>query len=179
MKAKNVVTAILLLFVAASVAYLAFREIKGNTRAAGTTGGAVEIKSTATGSVNGATDIGKEAPHRVLVYYFHGNFRCPTCRKIEAYAHEAVASAFAAELESGKLKWEVVNIEEPPNEHFVADYALTTRSLVVVDMKGGKQARWKNLDQIWDLVGEKDTFKRYVEDETRAYLEAREENSVR
>ena len=32
----------------------------------------------------------------VVAFYFHGNVRCATCRKIEAYADEAIHSSFAA-----------------------------------------------------------------------------------
>jgi hypothetical protein len=39
-------------------------------------------------------------------------------------------------------------------------------------MKDGKQAEWKNLSRVWELVRRKDAFLRYVQDEVRAYLEA-------
>ena len=55
------------------------------------------------------------------VYYHHGNVRCPTCRTIEGYAQEAVQTGFAAELESGKIEWQVVNCEQSGNEHFPTD----------------------------------------------------------
>ena len=35
----------------------------------------------------------------VVAIYFHGNVRCATCRKIEAYADEAVQSRFSEALE--------------------------------------------------------------------------------
>jgi len=33
--------------------------------------------------------------HRVIAYYFHGNFRCSTCRAMEANAREALESAMS------------------------------------------------------------------------------------
>ena len=39
----------------------------------------------------------------VMVYYFHGNVRCATCRAIESQTHETVESDFASQLESGEV----------------------------------------------------------------------------
>ena len=59
-----------------------------------------------------------------MVYYLHGNVRCPTCREIEATSEEAVTSGFAGELKSGQVQWQVINYETPGNEH----YTRTTKS---------------------------------------------------
>jgi hypothetical protein len=107
---------------------------------------------------------------KILAYYFHGTQRCPTCRKLEAYSAEAIEKGFGEALKQGQLEWRVVNVDEPLNKHFVKDYQLYTKSLVIVKMQGGKQVEWKNLEKIWELVGEKDDFVRYVQDEVSAYL---------
>jgi hypothetical protein len=103
----------------------------------------------------------------IRVYYFHGTTRCATCKTIEAYAHETVASAFAPELKAGSLEWTVVNVDEPANQHFMRDFQLYTRSVVVVDAKDPK--RFKVLDKVWQLVGDKAAFQKYVEQEIRAF----------
>ena len=103
----------------------------------------------------------------VLVYYFHATTRCATCKTIEAYAHEAVAGAFAADLEARRLEWRTVNVEEPANQHFIRDFQLYTRSVVVVDAKNPK--RFKVLDRVWQLVRDKAAFQKYVEQEIRTF----------
>jgi hypothetical protein len=103
----------------------------------------------------------------VRVYYFHGTTRCATCKTIEAYAHETVASAFAPELKAGSLEWTVVNVDLPANQHFTRDFQLYTRSVVVVDARDPK--RFKVLDKVWQLVGDKVAFQKYVEQEIRAF----------
>jgi hypothetical protein len=171
MKAKKVITTILLLFVMGSVVYLIVKETgrqKNDTRET-SEGPMVDTASPNLGENNVHSD--KELEHKVLVYYFHGNMRCLTCRKFEVYAHEALQTTFANELESGKLEWYLVNVDEPSNEHFIQDYGITTRSLVVVDVRNGRQREWKNLQRIWDLVENKREFLRYVREETQAYLE--------
>ena len=112
-------------------------------------------------------------PHRVIAYYFHTTSRCPSCRAIEAYSHEAIESAFAEQIKDGRLVWRVVNIEVKGNEHFVKDYGLFTKSLVIVDEVRGKPAQWKNLEKVWQLLQDKPKFLRYVQDEMRGYLAER------
>jgi hypothetical protein len=108
--------------------------------------------------------------HKIVVYYFHGKFRCETCKRMEAYSTEAIKNGFPDQLKSGILEWQVVNVEEKGNEHFVKDYELFTKSLVMVEMKDGKQVRWKNLEKIWDLSTDKDAFVKYVKDEVSVYV---------
>lgn len=106
----------------------------------------------------------------VTAYYFHGIFRCPTCHKLEEYAKEAIESNFKDALASGKLTFKVVNIENKDNEHYVNDYKLYTKSLVLSLTKDGKEVRSRNLDKIWEYVGNKDRYEKYVRDEVAAFL---------
>ena len=103
-------------------------------------------------------------------YYFHGNKRCSTCRKLEAYSEEAIVGGFASELESGELEWRVVNTDEAANAHFITDFELVTKSVVLVEYRDGEVVRFKNLKLVWQLVGDEDGFVRYVRDETRDFL---------
>ncbi len=112
-------------------------------------------------------------PHRVVAYYFHTTYRCATCRAIEAYSREAIETAFAEDLAAGRLVLKSVNIEVKGNEHFVKDYSLYTKALVLVNEVRGRKPQWKNLEKVWQLVQDKPKFLRYVQDETRAYLAGR------
>lgn len=112
-------------------------------------------------------------PHRVVAYYFHTTYRCATCRAIEAFSREAIETAFAEELAAGRLVLKTVNIEVKGNEHFVKDYSLYTKALVLVNEVRGKKPQWKNLEKVWQFVQDKPRFLRYVQEETRAYLAVR------
>jgi len=107
---------------------------------------------------------------KVIAYYFHGNFRCTTCRTIEQYSHDAIHAYFAKELGSEKLEFKPLNVEEPEHRHFVQDYQLFSRSLVLSLMRDGKEIEWKNLNDVWKLVGDKDKFFQYVKDEVDNFL---------
>jgi hypothetical protein len=102
-----------------------------------------------------------------IVYYFHATARCATCRVIEAWSHDAVAGRFAPDLETRRLEWRAVNVEEPANRHFIREFRLYTRSVVIVDARDPK--RFKVLDRVWQLVRDKAAFQRYVEQEIRAF----------
>ena len=106
----------------------------------------------------------------VTVYYFHGTFRCPTCHKLEQYSKEAIETNFKDALASGKLSFKIVNMEDKGNKHFVNDYQLYTKSLVLSLTKDGKEVRSRNLDKIWEYVGSKQRFQDYVRDEVAAFL---------
>ncbi|HAH05704.1 MAG TPA: hypothetical protein DCM05_04120 [Elusimicrobia bacterium] len=98
----------------------------------------------------------------VVARYCHGNARCSNCIKIEEYSREALEKALA----SGRLRFETVNIDEPANRHFVQDYGLYTKSLVLVDQTG----RHKVLNGVWDHLDDKNAFIAYVKAETENFL---------
>ncbi len=112
----------------------------------------------------------QNSPHKVIAYYFHTNTRCSTCVKIEQYSHEAIEQGFPNELKNGTLEMRVVNYEQPENRHFIQEYKLVSKSLVLVNMVNGKQTKWTNLKLVWQLTGRKDAFLNYVRKEVRGYL---------
>jgi hypothetical protein len=108
--------------------------------------------------------------HKVIAYYFHTHTRCSTCMKIEAYSKEAIEKGFPEELKNGTLEMRVINYEEPENRHFIQDYKLVSKSLILVNTVNGKQTEWTNLKMVWQLTGHKDAFLNYVRKEVRNYL---------
>ncbi len=106
----------------------------------------------------------------VVVYYFHGYYRCMTCRTIEMYTREAVNEAFLKELGDGSLHLRVLNMQDPVNEAYVKDFKLEYYVVVLEKVVNGKRVEWKKLEGVWDLLKDKDAFKKYVVSETRDYL---------
>ncbi len=102
--------------------------------------------------------------------YFHGTVRCPTCRKLEEYSKEAVQAFFKDEIASGRLQFKTVNVDEKGNAHYTDDYKLYTKSLILSQVKDGKELRWKNLDKIWEYVRDKKQFIGYVQKEVSDFL---------
>lgn len=112
-----------------------------------------------------ASDSGK-----VIVYYFHGDFRCSNCINFEKYAKETVEANFKQQLDSGKLEYKVVNVDRKENAHFMDDYQLYTKSLVLSLVKDGKEVKYKNLEKIWNYVRNKDQYIKYVTNEINSFL---------
>lgn len=112
----------------------------------------------------------KGLPAQVLVTYFYTNYRCPTCKKLEAYSREAIERGFPLELEAKKIVFRTLNMQEPDNHHYSEDYKLYTKSLILSLTRNGKEVKWKNLADIWKLVRNQEKFTEYVQRETQAYL---------
>jgi hypothetical protein len=110
--------------------------------------------------------------HHFIAYYFHTTKRCPSCIKIEAYTKEAIDSGFGENLKAGSLEWQVVNTDEPENEHFLKDYQLFTKSVVLVDMQSDRQVKWTNLAKVWELLGDKEEFVKYIQSELTSFMKA-------
>jgi len=123
---------------------------------------------------NDSTGLKKEADtpasHKLIVYYLHTNFRCHSCMTIEKLTRQAVTEGFADQLKSGRIEFKVINVEEPGNEHFVDDYKLYTKSVILSDVKNGKEAGWKNCENVWTLLGNDQKFIEYIQSEVKAFL---------
>ncbi len=108
---------------------------------------------------------------KIIVYYFHGSRRCISCRKLEANTRNAVDSLFADQLKNGLLELQVVNTDQPQNQHFKHDYRLFTKSVVLSKIKDGNEIRWENLDKIWQLYRNKTAYFDYIQSEIQTFME--------
>ena len=112
----------------------------------------------------------KAQDSKVIAFYCHGTFRCSTCRTIEKYSHDAIYQYFPKELSTGKLEFKAVNVEEGETRHYIKDYQLFSKSLIIVLYKDDKQVKWKNLKEVWIHAGDKEKFFQYVKDEVEGFL---------
>jgi hypothetical protein len=113
------------------------------------------------------------ASHKVVACYFHRTVRCPTCKKISAYIDEAVKDGYAAEIKAGKVEMILMDFQDPKNQKFTEAYKISGPTLVLMDVHDGKVTSWKPAPKVWSLVGKKDQFLKYVQDEVRSYLDAK------
>ena len=173
MKSKYVIKAVLFLFVLSSAGYLVFDEIRsGRDLPAAEVNMPTVAEPDLPAVAESNEPLAQELSSKVIVYYFYGTARCATCMKFESFSKEALGAAFSESLEEGLLEWRAVNVDEPDNGHFVSDYQLYSKSIVVVKMRDGKQVEWKNLKRIWKLVRDKQVFVKYIQDEVGVYLGA-------
>ncbi|MBD3322782.1 MAG: hypothetical protein GF350_16910 [Chitinivibrionales bacterium] len=105
----------------------------------------------------------------LTVFYFHTTYRCRTCNQFEKLTKDILQETFADELADSSIIFRAVNIEKKPNRHFVDDYKLVTKSVVLSLRKEGRELEWKNLDKIWQLVRDTERFKAYVQNAIEEY----------
>lgn len=122
-------------------------------------------------AVSAAGTPGGTRDSKLVAYYFHGNTRCFTCRKIEGLSHDVVTSEFGPQLKTDQLEWQSVNVEQSGNEHLFDDYKLITWSLVLVTYRNGKQTGFTNLTDVWTLVNNEPAFRSYVKSGIQSALE--------
>jgi len=170
MKIKKLITISLLAFVTVSIGYVVISNTSNRTTAESMTSNIDTEESLENTSPEEDSSITPDAENKTIVQYFHGNSRCVTCRTIEALTREALETEFSQELRSGKLEFIAINLDEPSNWHFVDDYQLATRTVVIANLKNGKQADWKRLDEVWNLVRDRDSFLNYVKTETKSLM---------
>lgn len=153
MNARKVIVSVLVVFVVASVGYMVYGEMrKGGESPAG-----------------GVATVPEREGRIVIAYYFYGDKRCVTCRTIEAYAAEAITAGFAGRIDSGDMVWQAVNVDTPGNEHFVEDYMLALKTVVLVEVVDGEETKWEQLNKVWELVDDKEAFVEYVQESTAEF----------
>lgn len=167
MKSKSIATAVLLMFVGVSAAYLVYSELHSKP-----TGGVDQQArgGSTKGTVSGVVPAPEGVSDGVIGFYFHTNTRCTTCRRMESYFNEAVMTSFADDLDSGRVDIMTVNVEEPGNEHYAKEYELVAANVVLAEFREGKRVRWKSLDEVWNLTDQKPAYLAYIKHELEQFL---------
>lgn len=111
------------------------------------------------------------AEKTAVIYYFYTNTRCSSCKAIEEYTKAAVEKNFASDYKGWRVVFKGVNVEEGPNAHFVQDYWLNSKSVVVQKFAGVKPLKWGKLEKVWQLLGDKEAFIAYITAETHKLLD--------
>lgn len=107
----------------------------------------------------------------LTVYYLHGKTRCPTCQDIESQAHAVVHSDFSAPLSSGAVRWMVANYEDPAAAELARKFGVQMPVVVLATTQSGEITRWKRLDRVWALAGNKPAFTSYLREEIGGMLQ--------
>ncbi len=107
---------------------------------------------------------------KIYVYYFHGNRRCATCMKIEELTEKAVKNTFGDNYNDHNVVYKAINVEESTNEHFITDYQLMVKCVVIAKEEQGKETAWKRLDKVWNYHSDQNEFFTYFTDNIQKLL---------
>ena len=108
--------------------------------------------------------------NQVVVYQFHRRFRCPSCHELEALIRNTLKTRYPEDLKSGKLAFRVVDLDAEGSEHFPKDYDFFYNTVIVVDVKNGKDVRFKNLEKLWEIYEDKEAASGFLIAEIDEYL---------
>ena len=106
----------------------------------------------------------------LVVFYFHGNTRCPNCRAIESGTKETLDADFASPLRRGEIVWKVLNYEKPSGAVSALKFQVTDPVVVLAKMKDNQVGDWKRLDKVMALAGDKPALVKYVREEIEKML---------
>lgn len=143
------------------------------TRAAVLASGLVLMLMGTCAAVGGQTteQLYEETGPQFIAYYFYTSKRCGPCKRIEQWAQEAINEKFSEQIAAGQLQWRAVNVEEPANRHFIKDFQLYSKSVVIAEYRAGKPVRWQNLEKVWQLYRDREKYFDYLARETRSFME--------
>lgn len=110
---------------------------------------------------------------KAVVYYFYTSARCYSCNLLETYTREAVSSNFSEPYKGWQVEFRGINVDESFNKHFISDFSLNSKSVVVRKFEGEKPGDWKNLQNVWRMLGSKELYTGYVAGEIQGLLDAK------
>lgn len=154
MKTKTLLSVLLLVFVAVSVAF-ALRKITPQSNDNQQQSNASTEADMAATMVGLKTQLAKTQYSAV---YFHAPHRCPTCRKIESFSQEALLP----EIEAANLAWQIADYTTDLNAVLVEQFKVFTSTVVLVEVQDGQVVRWKNLEEVWNHTSDQDDFTAFI-----------------
>lgn len=159
MIAKQIIRGVLLIVALGSLAIWGNREYQKSKAIA-----------QATSAPTPADTLPVVAGNQVVMTYFISGTRCDSCKKIEQLSRETAEKDFSAEIAAKQLIFRVIDTGEPVHHHYVDDYKLTSKTVVVSHRVDGKETEWEAMEKVWDLLDEPEAFRAYLAVSIRKHL---------
>jgi hypothetical protein len=122
-----------------------------------------------TGCSDGANNLTSEVTleteanyiEKIEVYHFHSNKQCNVCKTIGVNLDETIERYFLDEVNSGRIIYGHINVQDPTNSEITNRYGAVGTSLWVgiYDENG---FRAENDQGIWYKLGDKEAFIDYL-----------------
>ncbi len=101
---------------------------------------------TVSGDILSYADPNLEGPS-VLIFNFHSTNRCISCNAIEANTRKTLETYFSKEMQEGRIKMMVYNVDDEVNASIAQTFEATGTALFIVRVNDGK-------DSIMDVTGD-------------------------
>lgn len=108
----------------------------------------------------------------LVVYYCHTDKRCVSCETLEWAARQAVERDFPEDLKAGRVAYRDINWQRRGNDTYQAKYSLAFSTIVLSKVRDGREQRHRKLDEVWQLLSDREALARHISAEIKAMLEA-------
>ena len=108
-----------------------------------------------------------------MVTYFTTDVRCVSCKTIERLTRETLERDFAETMKNGQLRFQTINIDRAENKHYINEYDLSFKTVVVAGASQNANTDWEKLDEVWRLLNAPADFAAYVNAAVAQKLDAR------
>lgn len=116
------------------------------------------------------------AGNGLVVYYFHSDARCPSCRAIESGAKEVLDTHFAEQLRREEIEWKVLNFSKPSGAVLALKFEIKDPVVVLARVKDNEvQDGWRRLDKVMALANDKPALMKYIQEEIEEMLSSGKE----
>lgn len=113
------------------------------------------------------------APGLCIVYCFRRTATCEPCDNMRNWTGQLLQRDFAQALRTGSMALKEVNLDEPGGRRFVQEFQLTANTVVLAQYQGGMLTRYRNLEDLWDVVDKHEMFLQRLKVELDAFGEGR------
>ncbi len=107
----------------------------------------------------------------IAVIFFHGYARCEACTSIESLTRETLQSHFQSELDSDTIQFFKINLDVSANAHYVTDFNLSTRPVVLAKYSDGNLVTWQVLDDVWYLYKDPQAFTAFMSEQIKQFID--------
>ena len=108
--------------------------------------------------------------NRVDVIYFHRTIRCHSCLYSEAQIRATLNEYFAEELESGRITFLSVDVQNKDNATIIEKYGAYGPQLFINVLKGDTESI-EEVQEFWDFIDDDEGFSRLIIDKVNEALE--------
>ncbi len=106
---------------------------------------------------------------KVEIVYFHRTQQCYSCRYAEEGTRYTVETYFDDELDSGRLTFQSVDVQDNKNAAIVEKYGAYTSSLFINAIKDGTD-HIEEVTDVWLAIGNDEAFVEIVKSEVEKSL---------
>lgn len=116
---------------------------------------------------------------KLIVYYFHPDYRNFICNKVERMTKEAVEQNFAEDVEEGRIEFRSVDITKKENKALARNYeiGIGNRVVVLARVFDYKDEEVRKPELVWRQAADEIKYKKYISSEIADILKQKKPDS--